>query len=80
MKFNKWQQWLVTACGVVLVGAPYTPVSHFLEEYSMELLPWHPFVASALMLAHAGASVVIIRFLLLRVLHARRFNKEHKKA
>eukprot|EP00288_Rhodomonas_lens_P004158 CAMPEP_0177733290 /NCGR_PEP_ID=MMETSP0484_2-20121128/23603_1 /TAXON_ID=354590 /ORGANISM="Rhodomonas lens, Strain RHODO" /LENGTH=68 /DNA_ID=CAMNT_0019246655 /DNA_START=138 /DNA_END=344 /DNA_ORIENTATION=- len=65
----------MTGACVVLAGAPFTPVSHHIEEVIMHLLPTHPYLAGALILAHWFSSVVLIRFLLLRVLSARRFKR-----
>ena len=72
---SKYQQWLVTGVGVVLAGAPFTPLSHYMEESLMELLPTHPLIAGTIMLGHLGVSVFLIRFLLLKVLDPRRFHR-----
>jgi len=74
-ELTKLQQWSITAVCVVLAGAPFTPVSHYLEELIMHLLPSHPYLAGAIMMAHFLSSVVLIRFLLLNVLSARRFRR-----
>jgi uncharacterized protein YbcC (UPF0753/DUF2309 family) len=73
LHLSKVQQWALTGLMVALAGAPFTPVSHFLEEFLMEVLPHHPMLAGGLMLAHLGFSVVLIRFLLLNVLDKNRF-------
>jgi len=75
-QLSKLQQWLVTSVCVILAGAPFTPISHFMEKWLEELLPTHPFSAGMIMLAHFALSVVLIRFLLLNVLHTRRFHKK----
>jgi uncharacterized protein YbcC (UPF0753/DUF2309 family) len=75
LKLTKIQQWLVTGVSVILAGAPFTPLSHFLEDLVMELLPTHPFLAGLIMFGQFVVSVVLIRFLFLKVLNARRFHK-----
>ncbi|KAI9028762.1 hypothetical protein DFJ74DRAFT_641843 [Hyaloraphidium curvatum] len=74
-KLSKLQQWALTAVGVVIAGAPFTPLSHGLEEWLMHTLPEHTFVAVMVMVAHFGLSVVVIRYLLTQVLSARRFRR-----
>eukprot|EP01102_Stenamoeba_stenopodia_P000183 TRINITY_DN10145_c0_g1_i1.p1 TRINITY_DN10145_c0_g1~~TRINITY_DN10145_c0_g1_i1.p1 ORF type:complete len:296 (+),score=58.39 TRINITY_DN10145_c0_g1_i1:488-1375(+) len=74
-KLTKLQQWLVTAVIVVLAGAPFTPLSHWLEEKLIHLLQTDPENAFYLMLFHFAISVILIRFLFLNVLDARRFYK-----
>lgn len=75
LDLSKMQQWLMTGLCVVVAGAPYTPFSHYLEEFLRELLPTHPVLAGAVMIGHFTVSVFVIRFLFLHVLHARRFRK-----
>jgi hypothetical protein len=77
---TRFQQWAVTTVSVVLAGAPFTPVSHYLDELLMELLPTHPLVAGMIMLGHFALSVVLIRFLLVDVLHTRRFHHVNNKS
>jgi len=76
-KLTKFQQWLATGVIVVLAGAPLMPLSHFIEKLLMELLPTQPYLALFIMLLHFTISVVLIRFLFLNVLNARRFHKMH---
>jgi uncharacterized protein YbcC (UPF0753/DUF2309 family) len=72
---SKVGQWLVTSVCIVLAGAPFTPVSHYMDAWLTELLPTHPVFAGLVMFGHFVISVVLIRFVLLNVLHQRRFNK-----
>jgi len=72
-KLNKWQQWIVSAVVVAIAGAPFTPLSHALEELLMELLPNHPVLALAIMAGHFAVAVMLVRLLLVKVLHPRRF-------
>jgi len=72
-KPTKAQQWLATSVSVVLAGLPFTPVSHHLDAWLMELLPTNPYLAGAVMFGHFTFSVVLIRFLLLNVLNTHRF-------
>lgn len=73
---SKFEQWLVTGASIVLAGAPFTPVSHYMEHWLMELLETHPIFAGLIMIGHFALSVFLIRFVLLYVLHKRRFNKK----
>ena len=75
-KLTKLQQWGITGVAVTLAGAPFTPVSHYVEEQLMHLLPTQPYLATALMVGHLAVSVALIRFLLVDVLTARRFMKK----
>lgn len=75
-KFTKFQQWFVTALIVVIAGAPFTPLSHWLEENLIELLPTHPALAAFLMITHFAISVIAIRFLFLNVLDVSRFQRK----
>ena len=74
---NKFTQWLVTGTCVVLAGAPFTPLSHYMENLLMDLLQTQPALAGLIMVVHFGISVMLIRYLLVSVLHRRRF---HTKA
>lgn len=76
LALSKHQQWLLTSASVVLAGAPFTPVSHYLEELLMQLLPTQPLLAGLIMFGHFGLSVVLIRFLFLKVLDGRRSQKK----
>jgi len=78
LTLTKLQQWLATGLIVILAGAPFTPLSHFLEEELMELLKTHPVLAFSLTVAHFSVSVVLIRFLFLNILDARRFHISHQ--
>lgn len=72
---TKHQQWAATAGVVTLCGAPFTPIAPVMEHAIMELVPTHPALAAGLMVGHFGASVLLMRFLLLKVLHRRRFDR-----
>ena len=72
---GKYVQWLVTGLCIILAGAPFTPVSHYMEELLMELLPTQPVLAGLIMFGHFAASVILFRFVLLNVLHHRRFKQ-----
>jgi hypothetical protein len=64
-----WQRRLLVAAGVVVAGAPLTPLSHALEEFLMQQLPSaHPELAVPVMAAHLVVSVATLRLLLLHVL------------
>jgi hypothetical protein len=64
-----WQRRLLVAAGVVVAGAPLTPLSHALEEFLMQQLPsTHPELAVPVMGAHLLVSVATLRLLLLHVL------------
>jgi len=76
-KLTKLQQWFVLSVGVVIAGAPFTPVSHYLDEVLMELVVSHPFLSALIMAGHFGVAVVVIRFLFVNVLHSRRFHKNN---
>ncbi len=78
-KLSKLQQWLVTGLIVVLAGAPFTPLTHYIEEVLMHLLHTQPYIAAFLMLLHFVTSVVLIRFLFINVLDGRRFHKRHHR-
>ena len=71
-------QWLLTASTIGLAGAPFTPLSHYIEEQLGELLLTQPSLAIALMVTHFGMSVVLIRFLFMNVLNVRRFQRIRK--
>jgi hypothetical protein len=71
---SKLEQWAITAVSIVLAGFPFTPVTHYLEHTFEELLLTHPVYAGAGMLAHFAVSVFLIRYVLLNVLHKRRFH------
>lgn len=73
MRLNKWQQWLLTSASVVLAGFPWTPLSDAAEHALLELIPSNPWASAALMAAHFGASVILIRFLFVNVLKTSRF-------
>jgi NADH:ubiquinone oxidoreductase subunit 5 (subunit L)/multisubunit Na+/H+ antiporter MnhA subunit len=73
-KLTKLQQWLSTAVIVTFAGAPFTPFSHYLEEFLIELLPHHPSIAVGIMLGHFIVSIVLIRVLFLKVLDKSRFH------
>ncbi len=77
---SKFEQWLVTGVSIVLAGAPFTPVSHYMDHWLMELLQTHPVFAGIFMMGHFATSVVLIRFVLLNVLHKRRFHKKPSTA
>ncbi len=79
-KLSKYQQWIATAVIAVLAGAPFTPVSHFLEHTLMEMLPTNPGLAAAIMMGHFAFSVVLIRLLFLKVLDARRFHRSSRRS
>jgi len=70
----------VTGVSIVLAGAPFTPVSHYMDKWLMELLPTHPLFAGTIMFGHFVVSVVLIRFLLLNVPHTRWFHKKPNKS
>jgi len=76
LKLTKVQQWSITTLFLVIAGAPFTPFTHHLEELLMEILPHHPILAVGLMAGHFVISVVLIRYLFLKVLNARRFHKK----
>ena len=78
-KFTKLQQWAITGGSVVVAGMPFTPFSDYLEHSLMELIPTQPVLAGAIMVAHFGVSVGLIRFLLMNVLSAQRFRKPFQK-
>jgi len=73
---TKTQQWLITAGAITVAGAPYTPVSHYLEEWLLDELVDNPILAGTVMCAHFGISVLLVRFLFLKVLSTRRFHAE----
>lgn len=75
---SKWQQWGMTALLVSFAGAPFTPFSHWLEEWLTELLPTHPYLAGLVMVGHFAVSVILVRFLFLNVLDTKRFMKQRK--
>ena len=72
--FSRAQQWTLTAIGIVIAGAPFTPFSYGLEEVLVELLHDAPLLAGALMVAHFTLSVFVIRYLFVGVLSSRRFS------
>eukprot|EP00457_Paulinella_chromatophora_P000426 gb/GEZN01000426.1/.p1 GENE.gb/GEZN01000426.1/~~gb/GEZN01000426.1/.p1 ORF type:complete len:1268 (+),score=118.32 gb/GEZN01000426.1/:298-4101(+) len=74
-KLTKFQQYLMTGLTCGLVAAPFTPLYYFKEEILMNLLQTEPFLALAIMASHYACSVVLIRFLFLKVLDARRFRR-----
>ena len=74
-KLSKAQQWLATCTGVVLAGAPFTPLSHYMEESLMDLITVHPVLAGCLMGGHFLFSVLVVRFLFLNVLDPKRFSQ-----
>jgi hypothetical protein len=74
---TKTQQWSLTGTGVVLAGAPLTPLSNYLDDTLVELLHSRPLLAAGVMLAHFTLSVVLVRFLFVKVLTAKRFFKQH---
>lgn len=78
-ELTRFQQWSATGAIVTLAGAPFTPLSHYLEEFLMELLPTQPYIAGGIIVAHFGLSVILMRFLFLNVLNARRFHRKHRK-
>lgn len=73
---TKLQQWGVTGLIVALAGAPFTALSHFKEELLMDLLHTHPAWAAGIMVGHFTLSVILIRFLFLNILNARRFQRD----
>jgi NADH:ubiquinone oxidoreductase subunit 5 (subunit L)/multisubunit Na+/H+ antiporter MnhA subunit len=74
---SKFQQWLLTGACVVLAGAPFTPFSSYLDHLLIEWLHVHPFLAFFVMFGHFVFSLVLIRFVLVRVLSSHRFRKHH---
>lgn len=78
-KLTKIQQWLVTGVSVVLAGAPFTPLSHYTEEMLMEMLQTQPYLAGAFMAGYFAFSVVLIRFLFVKVLSIQRFRRQLPK-
>ena len=75
LALSRLQQWVVTAAGVVIAGAPFTPLSHALEEAIVELLHSAPWAAGGLMAAHFAVSVMVVRFLFVSVLTSQRFRR-----
>jgi len=74
---SKAQQWILTALLVVLSGAPFTPLSHWMEHELMDLLVSSPWTALLCMLLQLGVAVVAIRMLLVNVLTRHRFTRFH---
>ncbi len=68
----------VTAATVALAGAPFTPLTHYMDDVLMKMLPEQPHVAVALMAGHFAVSVVLVRFLLVNILSSSRFVRNHK--
>lgn len=77
VKLSRWQQWALTGAGVVVAGAPFTPISHSLHQALEALLPVHPAAAGAIMLTHFVLSVVVVRALFVYVLRPHRFRKPY---
>jgi uncharacterized protein len=76
-RLSRPQQWFVTAACIMLAGAPFTPVSDYLETVLTELIQTHPVLAGIIMVAHFGVAVLLMRFLFVNVLHPRRFFHHH---
>lgn len=74
MKLTRVGQWVATSVIVVLAGLPFTPVSHYFEELVSNLLQSHPWTAVGLMFGHFVVSVLLIRFLFMKVLRVNRFS------
>ena len=76
LRLNRFQRWTIASVAIVLAGAPLTPFSHALDEWIVSLIEQnYGWAAFGIMAAHFGVSVLLIRFLLLNVLSARRFKK-----
>lgn len=75
LNLSRNQQWLVTAGGVTIAGAPFTPLCHELEHTLVELLPTNPALAGSIMLGQFGVSLLVMRFLFTKVLNSNRFHK-----
>lgn len=75
LRLSKWQQWGITSVVVVLAGLPFTPLAHAKEELLIHLLNTAPAVAMLVECLLLAASVILIRFLFVNVLSARRFHK-----
>jgi len=73
-KLTKFQQWFITGTCVIIAGIP-SPLTHVAEEYLMEILPHQPYLAGTLMFGQFVISLVLIRFLFVAVLNARRFHQ-----
>lgn len=74
-KLSKRQQWGATISLAVLAGAPYTPLSHTLESVVSKLLITDPFIGVALMLGHGAISVMLIRFLFVKIISERQHHQ-----
>ena len=70
---SKGTQIALTTTGVVIAGAPFTPISQVLDEVLMDLIPHHPVLAGAIMATHFTLSVLTVRFIFLNVLRKSRF-------
>jgi hypothetical protein len=73
---TKLQQWALTGTGIVLAGAPFTPLAHGMEGIIIDLLHTNPALAGMIMAGHFTLSVVITRLLLTHVVRAHRLRKD----
>jgi hypothetical protein len=70
-----WQQWLATLVVVFIAGAPFTPLSHWLEHKLMHYAEEDIVMFCALAFGHFVISVLLVRYLFVRVLSAHRFHR-----
>lgn len=75
LTLSRAQQWALTAVGVVVAGAPFTPLAHGLDEAIVHLLHTAPLAAAGLMVSHFAVSVMTIRFIFVSVLTSQRFRR-----
>jgi hypothetical protein len=72
---SKLQQWFITAAVILLAGFPVSPISHYLDEWLMEILPERPYLGGTILLIQFLVSVSLIRYLFVHVLNPRRFKR-----
>lgn len=75
LALSRVQQWALTVIGVVVAGAPFTPLAHGLDEAIVHLLHSSPWAAAGLMLSHFAVSVMTVRFIFVSVLTSQRFRR-----
>jgi uncharacterized protein YbcC (UPF0753/DUF2309 family) len=74
--FTRAQQWILTAAVVLVAGLPFTPLTHWKEQWLTELLADAPLLAVAVEVAHFVLAVVLMRLLFAHVLSPSRFGKK----